>query len=156
MKTPRLDYYSLGDAVTFGIRPQVTMDDSDKWEVYVKLSNGNRVTIARDGTKPQAARHLANVLNRLETGEPRALIRTLDECFVDAHKVIRIYLDGAPEGHVAMIEDCLGEAYRIQTGDRRKCRTAVMAAVQVVASLHAEEEGGADVDTSGSANQATV
>lgn len=141
MKTPRHDYYALEHAITFGIRPQFTVDDSDQWEVYVKLTNGNRVTVARDGNKQQATKHLTRLLQRLAIGEPeRALVKTIDGAYIDALQIIRVYLDAQPEGYAAIVEDSLGEGYRLAEGDKEACRDAVLDAVQSLAVLHALQE----------------
>jgi hypothetical protein len=142
MKTPRLDFYSLDNAVAFGVRPQVTTDDRDLWEVYVKLTNGSRVTVAKDGTKPQAANHLRRLLQRMGMATPqRTLIETLDGACLDAEHIIRIYVDAQADGFVAIAEDSLGEGHRIAEGDKDDCREAVLDTVQMLAVLkHLHEE----------------
>jgi hypothetical protein len=136
MKRARYDFYSLGDAVSFGVRPSVSLGDdpSPTYEVYVKLTNGTRVVAAHGGTRPQAEKALVRMLRRIR--QEKALIHTLDDAFVDARKIVRVYLDAHADAFAAIIEDTVGEGYRIYQGDRDGCRDAVLEATAIIKTLH--------------------
>jgi hypothetical protein len=136
MKRARYDFYSLGDAVAFGVRPSLSLDENqpELYEVYVKLTNGNRVVAAQGGTRPQAQKALVRMLRRIQ--QEKALIHTLDDAFVDARKIVRVYLDAHANAFATIIEDSTGESFRVFMGDRDDCRDAVLEVTATIKALH--------------------
>ena len=142
MKYPKWDFYSLSDAIVFGVRPSVSMDDdTQKYEVYVKLVSGQTVTTARDGTKEEAQRALERLLKRLQSADI-GLLLTLDGLYVDLSRIIRVYVDTQPNGYVAIAEDVTGESHRLVQGDRDECKDVVMDIVGLLSSLQNESTPG--------------
>lgn len=133
------DIYSLEDAIAFGVRPSLTMDDSESWEVYVKLISGNRITYAKDGTLTEARQCLAKMVNNALHESDKTLIGTVDDTFVDARFVVRIYLDAQVDDYATLVEDIVGEAHRIATGTREECIDRFNDAAYIIAYLRGDE-----------------
>jgi len=141
MRYVRGDFYTLDEAIAYGIRPQLKLSDEDeeRWEVYVKLVSGTRVVFASGGTRKQAGKALLRML-RLIKLPTKYLMSTLDDSFVDPQKVVRVYMDGQDNQHVGLVEDVCGESYHIAIGSKAEVYRVVMEATKAVASIQSKGE----------------
>lgn len=141
MRHKRGDFYTLDDAVSYGIRPMLRLEETDPewWEVYVKLTSGTRVVYADKGTQAQAGRALLRLIKRISTMD-KYLMSTLDNCFVDAKYVIRVYVDGQDNQYLGLAEDRLGESYRIAIGSQALCLRVASDAMQAIAAIQTRSE----------------
>lgn len=135
MKYTRFDFYALDNAIAYGVRESVALDDiPPTWEVFVKLSNGNRVVVAHSGTQEQAERALRETMNKIQVS--KALIVTLDNTYLDLLKIVRVYVDGEAKANVVIAEDTTGEGHLTFKGTRTDCREALIGLSETISTLH--------------------
>lgn len=140
MRKAKGDFYSLDDAVSYGIRQSITLDDSEQWEVYVRLINGNYITSIDECTREEAVEAAFSLTKHLVVELDKPLAPSTHDTFVDMSLVVRLYVDARGNEFDVVAEDVVGESHVLLTASKEECDNNALELVQWVGHLRGGDE----------------
>lgn len=146
MKIMEQEFFSVSHAVSINLRKDIWGQGKQKWEVFLRLTSGSQIVMAREGTKKEA-RAYAKVMadNIMQLTGCALMLTNGGTTLLVLDAVTRVYVDSQENGFVTLVEDVSSVTHQVHHGNKKVCEDAMAKIAQGIVMYQAQK-GGANFD----------